>query len=133
MSNIIRPLSPHISIYRKQITSVLSILHRITGVALYAGLVMLVVFLCVVVYSPSYYPELHKFLVSPLARLALFGWTLAFYFHFFNGIRHLFWDIGKGFDIPSVNRTGWMAVVFSILASVGTWVVVYHNAGLLKL
>ena len=130
MSNIIRPLSPHLSIYRKQITSVLSIMHRITGVALYAGLGLLIVFLGTVGYYPENYAKLHEFLASALGKIALFGWTLAFYFHFFNGIRHLFWDMGKGFDIPSVNKTGWMAIICSVLASLFSWVVAYHNAGL---
>lgn len=131
MPQIIRPLSPHLSIYRKQITSVLSIMHRITGVALYAGLGLLIVFLGVVSYYPTYYTQLHQCLTSVFGKIALFGWTLAFYFHFFNGIRHLFWDMGKGFDIPSVNKTGWAAIVFAVLASLLSWVVAYHNAGVL--
>lgn len=131
MANVTRPLSPHISIYRKQITSVLSILHRITGVALYAGLALLVVFIYVVAYFPENYAGLHGLLVSPLGKLALFGWTLAFYFHLFNGVRHLFWDMGKGFELSSVNKTGWLAVIFSVLAALFSWAVAYHNAGLL--
>ncbi len=131
MPQIIRPLSPHLSIYRKQITSVLSIMHRITGVALYAGLGLLIVFLGVVSYYPAYYTQLHQCLTSVFGKIALFGWTLAFYFHFFNGIRHLFWDMGKGFDIPSVNKTGWAAIVFAVLASLLSWAVAYHNAGVL--
>jgi succinate dehydrogenase / fumarate reductase cytochrome b subunit len=131
MSNVTRPLSPHITIYRKQITSVLSILHRITGVALYVGLVLLVVFLCVVAYSPENYSKLHECLSSILGRLILFGWTLAFYFHFFNGIRHLFWDMGKGFEITSVNKTGWFAAILALLASLMSWAVIYLNMGML--
>ena len=131
MANISRPLSPHISIYRPQITSVLSILHRITGVALYVGLAVLIVFLGVVAYFPANYTMLHNLLISVLGKLFLFGWTLAFYFHFFNGIRHLFWDMGKGFDIPIVNKTGWAVLIFSVLASVASWAVAYHNMGVL--
>lgn len=131
MPQVTRPLSPHLSIYRPQITSVLSITHRISGVALYAGLGLLIVFLGVVGYYPTYYAKLHECFTSILGRTLLFGWTLAFYFHFFNGIRHLFWDMGKGFDIPSVNKTGWLAIIFAVLASVFSWIVAYHNAGLL--
>jgi succinate dehydrogenase / fumarate reductase cytochrome b subunit len=131
MSKITRPLSPHLSIYRPQITSFLSILHRITGVALYAGLVLLIVFLWVVAYSPANYDELHKCLSSFWGRLFLFGWTFALYFHLFNGIRHLFWDIGKGFSIPSVNRSGWAVVIFTFIASFISWIAAYHNAGVL--
>lgn len=131
MPDIPRPLSPHLSIYRPQITSVLSILHRITGVALYLGMVLLIVFLWIVAYSPENYGSLHNCLASVFGQLFLFGWTFAFYFHFFNGIRHLLWDMGKGFTIPCVNKTGWAAVVFSLLASLASWIIAYHNAGMI--
>ncbi len=131
MSNITRPLSPHISIYRQQITSVLSILHRITGVALYVGMGLIIVFLVVVGYYPENYTLFHNYLTSFIGRLLLFGWTLALYFHLFNGIRHLFWDIGKGFDIPSVNKSGWAVVIFTLLASVASWAIAYYNSGFL--
>ena len=107
MANVSRPLSPHIGIYKKQITSVLSILHRLTGVALYVGTLLLIVFLLVVAYSPLNYEILHGFLAAPIGQIILFGWTFAFFFHLLNGIRHLFWDIGKGFSITTVNKTGW--------------------------
>lgn len=131
MSNIKRPLSPHLSIYSKQITSTLSILHRISGVALYIGLILLVVFLYVVAYFPKDYASLHQCLSSAAGKTLLFGWTLAFYYHLFNGIRHLYWDMGKGFDLASVNRTGWMAVILSVLSSIITWYAAYHNVGVL--
>ena len=131
MSNIKRPISPHLSIYRPQITSTLSIFHRITGVALYFGLVLLAVFLYVVAYSPEKYVNLHQCLSSAYGRLFLFGWTLAFYYHLFNGIRHLYWDMGKGFDLPSVTRTGWIAIILSVLSSIITWCAAYHNIGVL--
>ena len=131
MPNIKRPLSPHLSIYRPQITSTLSIFHRITGVALYFGLILLAVFLHVVAYSPENYAALHQCLSSAIGRLFLFGWTLAFYYHLFNGVRHLYWDMGKGFDMASVNRTGWIAIILSILSSIITWFAAYHNAGVL--
>lgn len=131
MANINRPTSPHISIYKPQITSALSILHRITGVALYVGTFLLCSFLVVVAYFPEHYFELHECLSSAIGRVFLFGWTLAFYFHLFNGIRHLYWDMGKGFDMPSVNKTGWLALFFAVLCSVASWAVAYHNAGVL--
>jgi succinate dehydrogenase / fumarate reductase, cytochrome b subunit len=129
MSNVTRPLSPHISIYRPQITSILSILHRITGVALYAGMGLLIVFLVVVGYAPEKFVLLHSYLATFVGRLLLFGWTMSLYFHLFNGIRHLFWDIGKGFDIPSVNKSGWAVIIFTLLATLGSWAIAYHNSG----
>ena len=131
MSNVTRPLSPHLSIYRPQITTVLSILHRLTGVALYAGMVLLIAFLVVVGYAPEKYVLFHDCLSSFVGRLFLFGWTLALYFHLFNGIRHLFWDMGKGLDIPTVNKSGWAVVIFTLLATLGSWAIAYHNAGVL--
>ncbi len=131
MSSTKRPLSPHLSIYKPQITTVLSITHRITGVALYAGTILLIIFIAVVAYTPENHTKLHECLASAFGRTILFGWTLALYFHLFNGIRHLFWDMGKGFDIPSVNKSGWAVVIFTIIASLASWAVAYHNAGVL--
>jgi len=129
MSSIIRPISPHIGIYRKQITSVLSILHRLTGIALYAGTLLLVIFLAVVAYMPTDYEMLHDLIVSAAGRTLLFGWTFSFFFHLLNGIRHLFWDMGKGFTISAVNKTGWLVVVLSLLFTLASWVIAYHNTG----
>jgi succinate dehydrogenase / fumarate reductase cytochrome b subunit len=131
MNTIQRPISPHVGIYRKQITSFLSILHRLTGVALYVGTLLIIAFLVVVAYFPLEYQTLHAYLASPLGKTVLFGWTYAFFFHLLNGIRHLFWDIGKGFEIPTVNKTGWLVVIFSLLFSVASWFIAYQNAGIL--
>lgn len=128
MSNTTRPVSPHLSIYRPQITSVLSIAHRITGVFLYLGLVPLITFLVTVAYFPEHYTKLYECFSSVLGMVFLFCWTLAFYYHLFNGIRHLYWDMGKGFDIPTVTKTGWFAIVFSIISSIVTWVMAFQNA-----
>ncbi len=129
MANPTRPLSPHLSIYRPQITSVLSILHRMTGVALYAGLGLIIIFLVVVGYYPENYGLLHECLASIVGRVLLFGWTFSLYFHFFNGIRHLTWDMGKGFDIPTVHKSGWVVVLFTFLATFFSWMMAYSNAG----
>lgn len=131
MSKVTRPLSPHLSIYRPQITTVLSITHRFTGIALYLGTLLLIAFLCVAAYSPANYVSLHGCLSSIPGQVVLFGWTLSFYFHLFNGIRHLFWDIGKGFELPTAYKSGWTVVILSLLASVASWAIAYSNAGVL--
>ena len=131
MSNPSRPLSPHLSIYKWQITMVLSILHRMTGVALYAGLGLLVFFLCVVGYAPEYYAQLHECLAGWVGQVFLAGWTFAFYFHFYNGLRHLVWDMGKGLDIPAATRSGWAVVILAVLSSALSFWVAYHNMGVL--
>lgn len=131
MANVKRPLSPHLGIYRPQISSVLSILHRITGVALYAGALLLVAYVYVVAYAPLYYTQMFECMTSPFGRAVLFGWTLAFFYHLLSGLRHLFWDIGRGFEIACVNRSGWAVVWGTLLLTVLSWVLAYHNAGAL--
>lgn len=116
-----RPTSPHLTIYRPQISTVLSILHRFSGIGLYAGLILLTVWLCTAAYSPDAYSSLHACLSSLIGKLFLFCWTAAFYYHFGNGIRHLFWDIGKGFDLPIMATSGWMVVIFSVVMTGLTW------------
>ena len=93
-----RPLSPHLQVYRPQITSVLSIFHRITGVALATGTLLMTAWLVSAATSPDLFYSVQAFIFSWLGTLLLFGWTVALFFHFFNGIRHLVWDAGYGFD-----------------------------------
>jgi len=121
MSSVKRPLSPHLGIYRPQISSVMSILHRITGVALAVGSVLMVVWLWSAAYAPAFYTQLHDLLASLPGKLLLLGWTIAFYYHLCNGIRHLWWDMGKGMDVPAVNRSGIVALVATALLTAFTW------------
>lgn len=116
-----RPTSPHLSIYRWQITSVLSILHRMTGLALYAGSALLVCWLWCAAYKADYYKQLHAFMGSPAGLIMLIGWTAAFYYHLFNGVRHLWWDTGRGFGLKTVAGTGWMMVLLVIALTALTW------------
>ena len=116
-----RPLSPHLSIYKPQISTVLSITHRATGLALFAGSALMVAWLWSAAYAPSYYVTLHEWLVSPLGEICLLGWTASFYYHLGNGIRHLFWDAGYGFTLPVMNKTGWLVVIFTVLMTALTW------------
>jgi succinate dehydrogenase / fumarate reductase cytochrome b subunit len=116
-----RPTSPHLTIYRPQISSVLSISHRISGVALYAGTLALAWWLWTLAYDPYGYEAMRECMNSVLGRIALIGWTLAFYYHFSNGLRHLFWDMGYGYSLPSVNRSGWAAVYAAIGLTALTW------------
>ncbi|MBI1274675.1 succinate dehydrogenase, cytochrome b556 subunit [bacterium] len=123
-----RPLSPHIGIYRWQISMTLSILHRISGVALAVGLIPLTIWLWSAAYSPDCYNNLVAAFAHPVGRLCLLGWTLAFYYHLCNGIRHLFWDAGKGFSIPVMTKSGVAAVLVALLMTIGTWWCVFNHA-----
>ena len=118
-----RPLSPDIQIYRPQLTSVLSITHRLTGIALSIGSPLLVFWLIAAAAGPSVYAPLHGFLASWLGLLMLLGWTFSFFFHLCNGIRHLFWDAGYGFDLQTIYASGWAVVAISIGLTLSAWVI----------
>lgn len=118
-----RPLSPDIQIYRPQLTSVLSITHRLTGIALSIGSPLLVCWLIAAAAGPSVYAPLHSFLASWLGLLVLLGWTFSFFFHLCNGIRHLFWDAGYGFDLQTIYASGWAVVAISIGLTLSAWVI----------
>ncbi len=125
-----RPLSPHLGIYRWLITNTLSILHRLTGVALTAGLVPLALWLYGAAYEPELFAWLQMAFASILGKLCLFGWTLCFYYHLGNGIRHLNWDIGRGFTLDEVLASGRVVIAFAICLTIFTWAYVAHSTGL---
>lgn len=120
-----RPLSPHLQIYRPQITSVLSIMHRATGVALAIGVGLLVSWLLAIAEGPAAFAEAQAFFASALGRLMLFGWTLALFYHFCNGIRHLVWDAGYGFGLETVTKSGWLTVAAAFVLTLAAWGVGY--------
>jgi succinate dehydrogenase / fumarate reductase cytochrome b subunit len=120
MTKVNRPTSPHLSIYKPQITSVLSITHRMSGIALYAGALAMVAWLSLAAYAPAHYAKWYVCASSWGGRLLLLGWMLAFYFHLANGIRHLFWDMGRGYSLPAANRSGWMVILFTLAATAGS-------------
>lgn len=118
-----RPLSPHLQVYRWQLTSVLSILHRATGIALAAGTILLVWWLVAAAEGPEAYARVQGFLGSWLGLVLLFGWSLALYYHLCNGIRHLWWDTVRGFDLKSIYASGWTMLAATVLLTVLTWAV----------
>ncbi|MBK8175849.1 MAG: succinate dehydrogenase, cytochrome b556 subunit [Rhodospirillales bacterium] len=120
-----RPLSPHIQVYRPQITSVLSILHRITGVALTAGTLLLTWWLVAAAYGPDSFANAQAFIGSWIGQLLLWGFTFALFYHFANGIRHLAWDFGWGFELSKLRCSGIATVAFAGAATVITLIVAY--------
>ena len=116
-----RPLSPHLSIYSWQIGNSLSILHRLTGIALAWGLIALCYWLASLAGGERSYAAAAKLFHSPVGVLFLIGWTFAFWYHFLNGVRHLFWDLGYGFERTQRHASGWFAVVGSIAVTFGVW------------
>jgi succinate dehydrogenase / fumarate reductase, cytochrome b subunit len=111
-----RPLSP-------QLTSVLSILHRATGVALSVGALYLVIWVVFASASPGTYAKFQSFNASILGRLVLGGWLFCAWYHLANGIRHLFWDAGYGFELKDAYRRGWTVVGVALAATIVSWVV----------
>ena len=118
-----RPLSPHLQVYRPQLTSVLSILHRATGIALAVGALYLAVWVICAAGNAGTYATFQSFNTSILGRLLLGGWLFSAFYHLSNGIRHLFWDAGYGFDIKDAYRSGWIVVGVSAVATVVSWIV----------
>jgi succinate dehydrogenase / fumarate reductase cytochrome b subunit len=129
MANGNRPLSPHLQVYRPQITSILSIIHRLTGVALAFGALLLVYWLTAAAYGPEAFGRAQWFLASWFGRLVLFGFSLALFYHLSNGVRHLFWDIGMGFEMERLRLTGWAVVVAAVVLTFATWIAAYWAAG----
>ncbi len=117
-----RPLSPHLQIYKWQLTSILSILHRATGIALTVGALYLALWV-ICATSPNAYSHFQSFNTSILGRIVLGGWLFSAFYHLCNGIRHLFWDAGYGFELKDAYRSGWIVVGVSLVATIVSWIV----------
>lgn len=123
MSGSNRPLSPHLQVYRPQLTSVLSITHRATGVALAVGTIFLVWWLVAAGAGPDYFTYVQAIMGSWLGLLILFGFTWAVFYHLCNGIRHLFWDAGYGFELETAYKSGWATLAGSVVLTVIAWAI----------
>jgi succinate dehydrogenase / fumarate reductase cytochrome b subunit len=129
MPSPLRPLSPHLQVYRWQLTSVLSILHRITGVALSAGTLLLTWWLVAAAYGPDAFATAQGFMGSFIGQLILWGFTFALFYHLGNGIRHLAWDFGWGFELSQVRTSGIAMVAFACGATLVTLIAAYAVGG----
>ncbi len=124
-----RPLSPHLQVYRPQITSVLSIMHRLTGVVLSLGAVLIAIWLNLLAYDRQMLEAVYAILASGIGRFFLFIWSFTLYYHLCNGIRHLLWDVGKGLRIEQVRTSGWIMLASTAVLTVITWIVGYTACG----
>lgn len=115
-----RPLSPHLQIYRPQLTSTLSITHRATGIVLSLGAVVLTYWLLALAGGETSYTAARGLLGSFPGLLALAAWAFSFYYHLCNGVRHLFWDIGVGFELKSVYASGYTVIGVSVVLTLAT-------------
>lgn len=116
-----RPLSPHLQVYRPQLTSVLSITHRMTGVLLSAGLVVIVAWLLALAAGPEAFDRMNGLLGSVPGLILLLVWTQALFYHLLNGIRHLLWDAGWLLDLHSAYVSGWAVVSVSLVLTILVW------------
>jgi succinate dehydrogenase / fumarate reductase cytochrome b subunit len=113
-----RPLSPHLSVYRFMYTMALSILHRITGLLLSLGLLVLIYWLMSASLGELSYGSAVTVLSAPLFRILLLGWLAAYAYHFCNGIRHLLWDVGVGFEKKQARASAWIVILATLLITV---------------
>ena len=116
-----RPLSPHLQVYSWQITMTMSILHRVSGVALAAGAFLFAWWLVAAAMGPGQYAVFTDFMRGPIGLLALFGFSFALVYHTFNGIRHLLWDVGYGYEIPKFYATGWAVAALTLVVTLAVW------------
>jgi succinate dehydrogenase / fumarate reductase cytochrome b subunit len=126
MANIERPLSPHLGIYKWPLAMAISILHRITGVALAVGAVLMVAIFIAVASDQECYEWIHAYLTSKIGKTFLFLWTFALFLHLFNGIRHLFWDAGYGFEKSTTTKSGIWVITASFVFTFAVWGAAYY-------
>jgi succinate dehydrogenase / fumarate reductase cytochrome b subunit len=124
-----RPLSPHLQVYRPQLTSLLSITHRGTGMFLAFSSPVLVYWLWAIAAGPETYASAQGLLGSSLGRVILFFWSYSLFYHLCNGIRHLAWDAGLGLEITTLYKSGWWVVAVSFGLTMVTWIIGYAARG----
>ena len=117
-----RPLSPHLQVYRWQITMTMSILHRVTGTILVVGAFAFAWWLLALAAGGEAYANAAECLASPLGKLFLFGFSLSLVYHLLNGIRHLLWDAGWGFEIPEFYASGWTVAALTVVFTLILWI-----------
>lgn len=124
-----RPLSPHLQVYRLPLLALTSITHRATGIANTVGLAMLTCWLIAAATGPEAYDAVMAFFGSFIGRLMLFGWTLSIFYHLSNGIRHLVWDVGYGYELQTAYKSAYSTIAAAIVLTSVTWVAAYAVMG----
>ena len=124
-----RPLSPHLQIYKPMLTMMMSIFHRVSGAALYIGTILLAWWLIAAATGPDYFNFVNGLLGSFIGRLVLFGFSWALFHHMLGGMRHLVWDTGRGFELPTIEYMAWVTLIGSLSLTVIIWVLGYMAMG----
>jgi len=120
-----RPLSPHLSIHKKVLTAVFSIFHRLTGIFLTLGSFLLVFWFLSILIGENFYNYFQNISSNFIFKVILFFWTLAFFYHLFNGIRYLFWSMGYGLNLNTVYKTSYFVIILTILSTIFVWLFAY--------
>jgi succinate dehydrogenase / fumarate reductase cytochrome b subunit len=119
-----RPLSPHLQVYRLPLAAMLSVYgHRVTGIGLFAGLILLTGWVAAAAYGEETYAVAIDIISSLIGQIILLGFSIALYFHACTGIRHLFWDVGKGFEIAQTQRSNFIVLAAAIILTAVTWLI----------
>jgi succinate dehydrogenase / fumarate reductase cytochrome b subunit len=126
-----RPLSPHLQVYHPAISMVMSIFHRLTGTALYLGMLVLAWWLIAAASGPDYYAFTMDLIGSPIGYLILIGLSWAVFHHALGGLRHFLWDTGRGFEIPTVLRLSWATLLGSLALTALFWIAIFASMGVL--
>ncbi len=126
-----RPLSPHLQIYRPLINMTMSIMHRITGMVLYFGTLLLAWWLIAAAIGPSYFKFVNGLATSPIGLLILLGYSWALIHHMVGGLRHLLWDTGRGFSLGAINLMSWLTIVGSLAITAALWAGILFSRGLI--
>lgn len=119
-----RPLSPHLQIYKPLINMVMSILHRITGAALYFGTVLLAWWLISAATSPQYFNYVSSWFQTLPGQIVMIGYTWALLHHMLGGLRHFIWDMGRGFELSTIDRLSWATIILSLAGTAAIWFLV---------
>ena len=117
-----RPLSPHITIQKKFLTAVFSIFHRLTGLGLSIGSIFITFWIALIAFGQDYYYLFNIFSITLIFKFILLLWTVAIFYHLFNGIRYLFWSLSLGMDLNTVYISGYVVILLTILSSGIVWI-----------
>ena len=118
-----RPLSPHLTIHKKVLTAVFSIFHRITGIGLSIGSVLMAIWISLIALGPNYFFIFESVAATLVFKVILFLWTIGVFYHLFNGIRYLFWTYGLGMEIKTVYNSGYIILLLTFIATIFVWAI----------
>ena len=119
-----RPLSPHLSIHKKVLTALFSIFHRITGIGLSMGSILISIWFLLISLGPNYFMYFEIISKNILFKLILLIWTIGIFYHLYNGCRKLYWSFGIGMDLTTVYRSGYLVLFLTLVSTLAVWLLV---------